>query len=82
MAKITKTSYIPPGEEVITYTLELSEDEAKGLTKLLYSGLVCKTVEDLCLGDVLMRLLSEKLEDTSGERVFANDVPLRYIGRR
>jgi hypothetical protein len=66
MAKVTENRIVPPPPPtVVTYTIELSAEEAHGLGVLLYSGTASATLDKLCLND-----LQRQLRSALGYKVF------------
>jgi hypothetical protein len=57
MAKVTENRIVtPPPPTVVTYTIELSAEEAHGLGALLYSGTANNTLDELYLKDLQRQL--------------------------
>jgi hypothetical protein len=66
MAKVTENKIVPPpSPTVVTYTIELSAEEAHGLGVLFYSGTSYATLDKLCLVD-----LQRQLKSALGYKVF------------
>jgi hypothetical protein len=66
MAKVTENRIVPPPPPpVVTYTIELSAEEAHGLGALLYCGTSYATIDKLCLND-----LQRQLKSALGDKVF------------
>jgi|HubBroStandDraft_5_1064220.scaffolds.fasta_scaffold394626_2 hypothetical protein len=57
MAKVTENRIAPPPPPpVVTYTIELSAEEANGLSALFYSGTANSTLDKLYLTDLQRQL--------------------------
>jgi hypothetical protein len=68
MAKVTENKIVPPPPPtVVTYTIELSVEEAHGLSALLYSGTSNATIDKLCLND-----LQRQLRNAFGYSAYSN----------
>lgn len=61
MATLEVTIYQPPAPpaEVIKYTIELTPEEARGLTSLLHAGVTCDTLKALSLNGLQGKLAAK-----------------------